>query len=177
MNKAILLDRDGVITKLVWHEIKNEWTAPWTREEFEVLPHVDEALKDAKSMGFFNLIITNQPDVLDGFISVEDCVFFSEYLKQAYQIDEIFEAYSRGDWKYKPNPGFIDQAKDVFNLDLSQCFFIGDRWKDCVCAAQRKVKYIHVGDQDPIGPVRYRAKHIGDALQWIRKYELTKAKS
>jgi D-glycero-D-manno-heptose 1,7-bisphosphate phosphatase len=170
MNRACFFDRDGVINDLVFHEIKNQTTAPWIKEEFNIQPGVWEALEKTRSAGFLNLVITNQPDVLDGFVSPEDAVYFASYLKKNFAIDEIFEAYLRGEWKYKPNPGFIDLAKEMFDLDLTCCYSVGDTWKDCVFSALRNIKYVHIGSEPAIGPVRYHAKNITEAVEWILKH-------
>ena len=167
MNKAIFFDRDGTLVKLVWRDIKNAHTAPWNREEFEVLPGVGDALQKSSNAGFKNLVISNQPDILDGFIQPEDCVYFSFYLMTTFAIEDIFESYRRGAWTYKPNPGHVDIAKEKYNLDLKMCYFVGDTWKDCVCAALRDIPYVHIGSNNPIGPVVHRSKSVAGAVDWI----------
>jgi D-glycero-D-manno-heptose 1,7-bisphosphate phosphatase len=169
-NKAVFLDRDGTLNKLVFREIKNQETAPWTLEEFEIYDGVKEALDMLKSYGFLNLVITNQPDVLDGFLTPENSVKITNKLMKDLPIDEVFECYKRGDWKYKPNPGNIDLAAHMFGLALDDCYYIGDSWKDSVCAALRKIRYVHVGPTDPVGPIRYHAYDFYDAATWVAKH-------
>jgi histidinol phosphatase-like enzyme len=171
VNKAIFFDRDGVLVKPVWRDIKNDYTPPWSRSEFEVFPGVGEALEKSANAGFKNLVITNQPDVLDGFIAADDCVYFSFYLMTTFPIDDIFESYRRGEWSYKPNPGHIDVAKEKHKLNLAHCYFIGDTWKDSVCAALRCLPYVHIGQHTPIGSVAYHADDVSDAVNWILRDE------
>jgi len=54
LNKAIFLDRDGVINKrLIGDYVKKI-------EEFELLPNVREALIEFKKMGYLLIVVTNQ---------------------------------------------------------------------------------------------------------------------
>jgi histidinol phosphatase-like enzyme len=49
--KALFLDRDGVINKVIFREGKV--SSPWKLEEFEFLPGIKELLWSMKEKGFF----------------------------------------------------------------------------------------------------------------------------
>ena len=61
MNKAIFIDRDGVVNKPI--VCNGKPLSPKTFNEFVVLDKVDEALKIFKSLNLFTIIVTNQPDI------------------------------------------------------------------------------------------------------------------
>ncbi len=84
-SKAIFLDRDGVINKLLINDyVKNI-------EEFEILPKVKEALVKFKESGYLNIIITNQDGVGRGVMSEEDLIKIHEYIiKKLPEMNDIF---------------------------------------------------------------------------------------
>ena len=62
--KAIFLDRDGTINKEVW----------FLRDinDFELLPGVAEAIRKINSSGYLALVITNQPVIARGEVTVDE---------------------------------------------------------------------------------------------------------
>ena len=165
MKSALFLDRDGVLTKLV--DRGYGFTAPWHRDELEFLPNIKEAIDIAKTMFDYVFVISNQPDLETGDMKYSFLYYVDSVLKTTYGIDEINNAHIRGQWDYKPNPGAVLNLQIRYDLDLSQSCLIGDTWKDCVAATLAKVKYIHVGDKDPIGPFNYRSKSLLDAVKYM----------
>ena len=69
MKKAVFLDRDGVLNKLIIREGKAQ--APYTLEEFALYPGVEEALKIIKASDYLAIVVTNQPDVARGWVNLE----------------------------------------------------------------------------------------------------------
>ena len=71
MNKAIFLDRDGVINNIV---VSNGLpTSPSKFEEFKILPGVRESIAKLKKLNFYCILVTNQPDVSRGKIKKKNC--------------------------------------------------------------------------------------------------------
>ncbi len=64
MNKAVFLDRDGVINEEVNYLSKVK--------EFKFIKNVIEALKLLSKTGFKIIIITNQSGINRGYFTVED---------------------------------------------------------------------------------------------------------
>jgi len=60
-NKAVFLDRDGVLNQVV---VRNRTPHPPANAvELLLAPNAKEALEELKAQGFLLLVITNQPDV------------------------------------------------------------------------------------------------------------------
>lgn len=131
MNKAIFLDRDGVINKVNLFDGKPY--PPKDINELILLPKVNEALQLLKDAGYLLIVITNQPDVVRGKTKIETVEVINQSLKDSLPIDDIFTCY-HDDIKdcncRKPKPGNILRAADQYNINISNSFMVGDRWKD-----------------------------------------------
>ena len=66
MNRAVFLDRDGVLNRIVWRDGKA--ASPRTVEELIVEPDAPAALAAMKAAGFKLFVVTNQPDVRRGLM-------------------------------------------------------------------------------------------------------------
>lgn len=130
MKPAVFLDRDGVLNKVVFRDGK--LSTPFDPEEMEFLPGVKEAMARLKQIGYWCLVITNQPNAGKDF-SFETLRIMNEILHDELGVDEVY-CCSHGDesgcdW-YKPRPGMIVRAVMDFDIDLSHSWVIGDRWRD-----------------------------------------------
>lgn len=136
MNKAVFIDRDGVINESIY-EIDGQIMAPATLEQVKILPKVKEGIKKMREMGFKIISITNQPGIALGYLSPEKLKEINNYLKKELEIDEIYycphhpskgrirEFIKECDCR-KPSPKLIKQASKDFSIDLSKSYIIGD---------------------------------------------------
>jgi D-glycero-D-manno-heptose 1,7-bisphosphate phosphatase len=155
MNRAIFLDRDGTINKLVRRKT-GEFTSPHLLEELEYLPRVQEAIANMRELGYKILIVTNQPAVCYGDMSVFECVRICNAVKAWVRADDIYpclfpiySAQTTDDiwkkWEYKPGAGAILKLMEKWNIDAAQSYMIGDRWKDIVAGRRAGLTTIYVG--------------------------------
>ena len=63
MNRAVFLDRDGVINELVYFPEAGVIDSPFTVNLFHVLPKVPEAIRLLNDSGLKVVVISNQPGV------------------------------------------------------------------------------------------------------------------
>ena len=129
--KAIFLDRDGVINKILFNNGKP--FSPRKLDEFELLPKVEEALISFKEMGFLNIIVTNQPDIARGLMKIEELDSMHALIRKSLPIDDIYVCPhddSDNCSCRKPKPGMLLDAAKKWDIDLSRSFIIGDTWKD-----------------------------------------------
>lgn len=131
MNRAVFLDRDGVLNRAVMQEGRPY--PPGSIAELEILPGVAEALFELKAAGYLLLVVTNQPDVGKGTQSRETVEAMHAKLRAELPLDNIFTCYhmdSDGCDCRKPAPGLLARAAAQYALNLRACFMVGDRWRD-----------------------------------------------
>ena len=136
LNKAIFLDRDGVI---------NHDPGDYTKSvgEFSILPGVPEQLKRLKEEGFKLILITNQAGIAKGlytFDAVEEIHAFleAELKKQDVVLDGIYyspnhEIKSKS-LDRKPGSLMIEKGLAQFQVDPNQSWMIGDKERDLEAA-------------------------------------------
>jgi D-glycero-D-manno-heptose 1,7-bisphosphate phosphatase len=172
VNRAIFLDRDGVLNKAI---IKNgKPYPPSSIEELHIPEEVLPALQLLKSAGFLLIGATNQPDVARGTTPISVVKSINSILMDKLPLDEIRVCYHDDKDNCacrKPAPGLLLDAAKNYSIDLSQSFMIGDRWKD-IEAGQRagcKTIWIQQGylERKPNIPANYETSSLLDAAKWI----------
>jgi D-glycero-D-manno-heptose 1,7-bisphosphate phosphatase len=71
MTKAVFLDRDGVINELVYHPELDMTGAPFQASEFKLISGVAEAIHLLNQAGYLVVVISNQPDVAKGRMTLD----------------------------------------------------------------------------------------------------------
>jgi D-glycero-D-manno-heptose 1,7-bisphosphate phosphatase len=137
MNKALFLDRDGVINK--------EKDYLYKIEDFEFIDGVFEALAYFQDQGYLLIIVTNQAGIARGYYKEADFLVLNEWMLQQFilqriQITKVYYSpyhpvYGIGEYKKeafcrKPNPGMILQAAAEFDINLAESILIGDKESD-----------------------------------------------
>jgi D-glycero-D-manno-heptose 1,7-bisphosphate phosphatase len=148
MNRAVFLDRDGTLVVE-----KNYLSDP---NQIVILPGAPEALNRLQSAGFKLFIVTNQSGIGRGYYTLKDMHRVNAHLQEElaqhgvrfekiYFAPEAPEEPSRG---RKPSPQFLFDARDEFDIDLSQSYMIGDKLIDLECgwnAGVRKSILVRTG--------------------------------
>lgn len=137
VNKAIFLDRDGVLNAAVVRDGKPY--PPASLAELVIPDDVLAALQDFQSQGFLLIGVTNQPDVARGTTSRATVEEINAELLRVLPLLEIRVCYHddhHGCDCRKPLPGLLLTAAREHEIDLRQSIMIGDRWKD-IEAGQR----------------------------------------
>ncbi len=145
MNKAIFLDRDGVIN----HDIL-EYT--WQRKDFKLNPGVIEALELWKSQGYFLILITNQGGISKGLYSRDDVNDVHEYMQELLGenacFDEIYFCPHHDNFEKcicrKPDSIMLEKGIARFNIDTSKSYFIGDSERDSLAGRKAGLNTIRV---------------------------------
>ena len=159
LKKAIFLDRDGTINIENGH-INNP-------NDFELINKSGEAINLINKSNFLAICITNQPVIARGectFGELEEIHKKMEYelgLQGAY-LDEIYFCPHHTDRGFsgeridlkincdcrKPKPGMLIEAKDNFNLNLKECWFIGDSEADIGAAQNAGCRSILISNRN-----------------------------
>jgi D-glycero-D-manno-heptose 1,7-bisphosphate phosphatase len=137
--RAVFLDRDGVINRVVVQNGKPH--PPSSPRDFELYQDVIHECARLKAANFLLVVITNQPDVGRGVQSRETVEAMHLKLQSALpSVDRIEICYHGGERHgqpcdcRKPRPGLILRAATELNIDLTESYVIGDRWRDIDCA-------------------------------------------
>jgi D-glycero-D-manno-heptose 1,7-bisphosphate phosphatase len=138
-NKAIFLDRDGVIN----HD--HGYVAEVAK--FALIQGAIEACLALQRMGYLLVVVTNQSGIGRGYYSASDYQILTQHMQdllgaQGVNLAEIYHCphYAPPETQQcacrKPQPGMLLQAQQKFNIDLSQSVMVGDKLTD-VQAAER----------------------------------------
>ena len=170
--RAVFLDRDGVINRAFVRDGKP--FPPPTPQELEILPGVPEALRELKANGFQLLLVTNQPDVGRGKLSVQTLDAMHEDLRTQLPLDDILVCCHTDQDKCdcrKPMPGMIIEAARKHNIDLAASFMVGDRWRDIDAGYNAGCKTILIdygySERPPDHEPDLRVGSLREAADWI----------
>ena len=131
MNRAVFLDRDGVLNANIVRNGKPY--APRSLAEFKLLPGVEEAVRRLKDAGFLTIVTTNQPDVATGLTQRSTVDAIHDELRRRMPLDEIkicWHVDSDHCACRKPEPGMLLEAAVAHDIDLRSSYMVGDRWRD-----------------------------------------------
>lgn len=142
--RAIFLDRDGTINKYVGF-LRNI-------DDFELEDGAVEAIKLINNSGYLAIVVTNQPVIARGEVSLEELHEIHNKMEtllglEGAYLDAIYfcphhphKGYEgeRPEYKIecqcrKPKPGMLMKAAKDFNIDLSASWMIGDGETDVQC--------------------------------------------
>lgn len=140
-NKAVFLDRDGVINRErgFVHKVA----------DFEILPDVVEMLQLFHSRGYLLILVTNQTGIGKGLYTAKDVEAVHAYMEQelgkhGIVFDAIYYCVHHPDTGRclcrKPGSLFVEKALARFDIDPAKSFFIGDKERDVQAAAGANVK-------------------------------------
>ena len=142
MHNALFLDRDGVICEAM---PEGEYLTSW--KQFRFLDGVHELVRMAKEKGYKIVVVTNQSPVAKGFMTTETLEGIHERMNKELggHIERTYycpHEHNEGCVCRKPSPGMLVQAAKDFDIDLSQSFIVGDRWKEVEAGKAAGVKTI-----------------------------------
>ena len=144
MNKAVFLDRDGVINKELGHYCEKV-------EDFEILEDVGSAIKVLKDAGFLVIVISNQGGIAKGLYSETDVNAMHKKLRDylieyGTDLDDFYfcphhDSISKCLCR-KPNSLMIEKAMAMYDINPAQSYMIGDGKRDIESAERAGVKGI-----------------------------------
>jgi D-glycero-D-manno-heptose 1,7-bisphosphate phosphatase len=140
LNKAVFLDRDGLINVdyINVHKI----------EDWKWINNAREAIKYCNDNGYLVIVITNQSGIAKGLFTEDDVKklhnFANEELAKIgahidafyycpHHIEGTVEPYNIECECRKPKPGLILQACKDFDIDVTQSYMAGDKERDTDC--------------------------------------------
>ena len=153
INKAVFLDRDGIIN------IDNGYI--FKKEDFKFTKGIFDFLKNLQLLGYKLFIITNQSGIARGYYTEDDFhklndFMLNEFKKNGINIEKvkycphhilgIIEKYSVNCNCRKPNSGMIEDILKEYNIDIKSSFMIGDKESDIIAGKNVGLKTILVNN-------------------------------
>jgi len=147
MNKALFLDRDGIIN------IDHGYV--YKIADFEFVDGIFELCQKAQQLDYKIIVITNQAGIARGYYNENDFLVLTNWMKTEFKkhdvvITDVFfcphhplngiNALKQQCNCRKPAPGMILKAQQLYNIDLQQSVFIGDKDSDMQAAKNAEVK-------------------------------------
>lgn len=148
-NKAVFLDRDGVLNKEVG-------TYVWEPDKFIVLEGVPESLAQLKQAGYYLIVVTNQAGIAKGLYTTADVQACYAKLQASCNnvLDALYFAPAHpsvsASLLRKPDSLMLEKGIARFQLDPAQCWMVGDRYRDMEAGIKVGVRGILVDDTEVV---------------------------
>lgn len=166
-NKAIFLDRDGVINEDAGyvHRI----------EDFKIIPGVFNSLKKLQSAGYKLIVITNQSGIGRGIYTMEDFFKVNKYMmnilkNQGIKIDKVYFCPHNPEDNCncrKPKTGLLEKAAEEFDIDIESSWIIGDKLSDVEMGEKAGCKTLLLESKYVRNIKRFKLKSLGEVSDYI----------
>lgn len=151
-NKAVFLDRDGVINQAY------DFRPPNHAGELVLFPGVPEAIRAFNEAGYLVFVVTNQGGVGLGYMTEADLAEIHRKLSelvvaQGGKFTEIRACTHKpraGCDCRKPEPGMILALAEKYNVDLKASFMVGDRDVDLQAGQRAGVQTVLITSSETI---------------------------
>lgn len=180
-NKALFLDRDGVINI--------EGCYVHTRDTFQFQDGIFDLCRAAQALEYLLVVATNQAGIARGYYTEGEYLeltdwMLANFLEQQIQIARVYHCpyhpihglgeYRRDSFDRKPNPGMLLRAKGEFDLDLPSCLLIGDKLSDIAAGQAAGVGTTILLDSSHMeGFANQGGYYISSSLRNIRRHFLS----
>jgi D-glycero-D-manno-heptose 1,7-bisphosphate phosphatase len=138
-----VLDRDGVLNEATVDD--SGARSPRTLDEFVVVPDAPRCVHQLHDAGFVVLVATNQPDVARNRLNRAVLEQMHALLTEDVGVDRIYTCphdNQDGCSCRKPETGLLVRAIAEYDLNVSNCWLIGDRWVDLLAARRAGLRSV-----------------------------------
>lgn len=149
MQKALFLDRDGVIN------VEKDYL--YKIDDFEFVDGIVELCRYYQDNGYKIFVVTNQSGIARGYYSDDDFAKLSEWMikefaKYGIDIANVYYCPHHPDISgececRKPKPKMLLDAKKEFDLDMKNSIMIGDKQRDIEAAINAGVNENYLFDE------------------------------
>jgi D-glycero-D-manno-heptose 1,7-bisphosphate phosphatase len=155
-NKALFLDRDGVIN--------HDFGYVHRQEDFIFIDGILDLVAAAKQMNFLVIVVTNQAGIGRGYYTEEQFHSLMHWVGTVFEanngkIDRVYfcpdhPTHGVGHYKKdtsfrKPGPGMLLQAAAEMDINMAASYFIGDKPSDMAAGfAARVGTLLYFGDAE-----------------------------
>lgn len=144
MKKAVFIDRDGTLNRMVYDDTHGLMDSPRRPEQVEMIPGAGRFLKEVRLMGYLAIVISNQPGLTKGTLRMDELIAVNRQLAEFLlgeggAWDDLYYAayhpdggpgacaeYEQQKAYRKPKPGMLWAAAEQHGIDLAQSWMVGD---------------------------------------------------
>ena len=141
MNRALFLDRDGVI--------KQEINYAHRPDQIVYVDGIFDLCQTAQTLGYFLIVVTNQAGIGRGYYTEDQFHHLTRWIQQQFQErgivlhetyfcpdhpDHGLGVYKKESFDRKPHPGMILKGIEKYALSPAASVMIGDRETDMQAA-------------------------------------------
>jgi D-glycero-D-manno-heptose 1,7-bisphosphate phosphatase len=160
LNRAVFLDRDGIINELVYHREQEVIDSPFTPGQFKLIPGITEAMKILRSLGYLTILVSNQPGIAKKHMTTKNFELIkqkmnSELMADGVELDgeyyclhhpeAVVEKYRIACDCRKPLPGMLFKAAQEKDINLKESWLIGDNLSDIKAGKAAGCRTILIG--------------------------------
>ena len=154
MNKAVFLDRDGVINKEIGDYI-------YKIEDFNFNTGLFTALRLLQEYDYKLIVVTNQGGIAKGIYTIDEVneihnFMLEKLLEEGIKINDVYLCPHHHTIApclcRKPNSLMIEKAIAKYHIDTSKSYFIGDNERDVLAGEKAMVKGILIEANENIIP-------------------------
>jgi len=193
MNRAVFLDRDGVLIEDV-HLLTRS-------DKIRILEGVPQALKKLKESGYLLIVVSNQTVISRGLMTEQEVKALQTQVERKleesgappiggfyfcpHHPNATILFYRKDCDCRKPRPGLLLHAAREFDIDLPGSFIVGDRITDIIAGARAGCRTILVQTGAHLAPPietsspldttispDYICANLDEALRWILRVGL-----
>lgn len=157
-NKAVFLDRDGVL-------IRERGDYTWLLEDVRINAGVEEALKILADAGYLLIVISNQSGIAKELYTKQQADYIHLHLARVFASKGINVA----EFYYcphhpaigncicrKPDSQLLEKALARFNVDPAKSYFIGDADRDVEAGIKACVQTVKLEVNSSLVPLAKR---------------------
>ena len=157
--RAVFLDRDGVINAYAYNPEFGTVDSPANPDEFALLPGAGEAITKLNEAGLLAIVVSNQPGIAKGRFTLKLLEAMTEKMKRLVagaggRLDAVYycphhpegtiDGYRLACQCRKPSPGLLHQAAREWGIDLGQSYMVGDGVVDVLTGRQAGTRTVFV---------------------------------
>lgn len=175
-NKAIFLDRDGIINKMIYNTELGIVHTAIDPKQVELIYGIDSLLISAKKMGYLLILISNQPDIglrkisEKNFNAIKNAIKIklkskgislnAEYYCFHHPFAEINKYKSKCKCR-KPNTLLYKKAIEKYNIDPKNSWTLGDGVFDMISGKIIGSKTILISNVNETAYLEIFEKNLG----------------
>jgi D-glycero-D-manno-heptose 1,7-bisphosphate phosphatase len=141
MKRAVFVDRDGTLNRMVYDETHGLFDSPRRPDQVQLKPGAGGFIQALRRAGFVVVVVTNQPGLAKGTLTMSELEAVNTRLRELLlQEGEVWDAlvycphHPTGNVeKYrldcdcrKPKPGLLMRVARELDLDVTKSWMVGD---------------------------------------------------